>query len=236
MTLAERIDRMTMKGIGYKSIAHNLGLSEKRVRELHFEYKIHEILPFMPKGSPFVAALRKIQDQRTKEPDEMPIKPHIIVRKDGIWLKMPYNKPGLAQLKETIPYKKRKWSPNDKYWKLSADPETFKLAKKVLQDHFNDYKVYNHTGDPQPTFDTVINTTSYYSILKVKPDASQKEIKRAYRKIIVKVHPDRTGDEETEYFHLVQKAYETLSNPRKRKRYDLAYRLVHNKGDTGKKP
>ncbi|MCF8000323.1 MAG: molecular chaperone DnaJ [Halanaerobiales bacterium] len=62
----------------------------------------------------------------------------------------------------------------------------------------------------------------YYDILGVSKDASQKEIKKAYRKLAKKYHPDTNdGDEKSsEKFKEISEAYEILSDPEKRKRYD----------------
>jgi len=62
----------------------------------------------------------------------------------------------------------------------------------------------------------------YYDILGVDKDASQKEIKKAYRKLAKKHHPDMNdGDEQSsEKFKEISEAYEILSDPDKRKRYD----------------
>ena len=62
----------------------------------------------------------------------------------------------------------------------------------------------------------------YYDILGVDKDASQKEIKKAYRKLAKKHHPDMNdGDEKSsEKFKEISEAYEILSDPDKRKRYD----------------
>ena len=64
--------------------------------------------------------------------------------------------------------------------------------------------------------------SDYYNILGLEREASQEEIKRAYRKRAMKYHPDRNpDDEEAEAkFKEAAEAYEVLSDPQQRKRYD----------------
>jgi molecular chaperone DnaJ len=71
-----------------------------------------------------------------------------------------------------------------------------------------------------------------YEALGVKKDASAAEIKKAYRKLVREVHPDRNpGDEAAEArFKEVQAAYDILSDPEKRKSYD---RTGSNNGQPG---
>lgn len=58
----------------------------------------------------------------------------------------------------------------------------------------------------------------YYATLGVPKNASQEEIKSAYRKLAAKHHPDRGGN--TASFQKIQEAYETLGNADKRQMYD----------------
>ena len=60
---------------------------------------------------------------------------------------------------------------------------------------------------------------NYYKLLDIDKNASEQEIKKAYRKLAVKCHPDRGGNEEE--FKNISKAYQTLSDKNKRKIYDL---------------
>jgi curved DNA-binding protein len=62
----------------------------------------------------------------------------------------------------------------------------------------------------------------YYKILGVSKTASQDEIKKAYRKLAVKYHPDKNqGNKEAEVkFKEINEANEVLSDPEKRKKYD----------------
>ena len=62
----------------------------------------------------------------------------------------------------------------------------------------------------------------YYKILDVDKNASKEDIKKAYRKMAMKYHPDRNkGNKEAEeMFKKANEAYAVLSDPEKRKQYD----------------
>lgn len=61
----------------------------------------------------------------------------------------------------------------------------------------------------------------YYEVLGVDKSADEKEIKKAYRKLAMKYHPDVSDDEEsTEKFKEISEAYAVLSDEEKRQKYD----------------
>lgn len=70
----------------------------------------------------------------------------------------------------------------------------------------------------------VLTMVNYYDILELDRKCTDKEIKKAYRRLALEFHPDRNqGDElAAEQFKLILEAYETLSVPKKRRRYDNA--------------
>lgn len=59
---------------------------------------------------------------------------------------------------------------------------------------------------------------NYYSILGIDRNASQDDIKKAYRKLAMKHHPDKGGDESK--FKEIEEAYRILGNPQARAEYD----------------
>lgn len=69
-------------------------------------------------------------------------------------------------------------------------------------------------------------TWDYYSILWISKSASDDEIKKAYRKLAMKYHPDRNKwDTASEAkFKEINEAYSVLSDPEKRKQYDMFWK------------
>jgi molecular chaperone DnaJ len=60
---------------------------------------------------------------------------------------------------------------------------------------------------------------NYYEILGLSKDASQEDIKKAYRKLAVQHHPDKGGDESK--FKEIAEAYDTLGDEKKRQQYNF---------------
>jgi len=64
---------------------------------------------------------------------------------------------------------------------------------------------------------------NYYKILEISPDATALEIKKSYRRLALKFHPDVNRDDKAsaEYFKEITEAYGVLIDPAKRRLYDL---------------
>lgn len=75
----------------------------------------------------------------------------------------------------------------------------------------------------------------YYKVLGVSRTATEDELKRAYRKLAKRCHPDtHPGDKECEErFRLINEAYDTLGNAAKRRKYDSAYNPGSAEGRRG---
>ena len=66
-------------------------------------------------------------------------------------------------------------------------------------------------------------TKDYYRVLGVKRDASEADIRKAYRKLALKYHPDKNDHPEAEEkFKEIAEAYDVLTNPQKKAEADMA--------------
>jgi len=77
----------------------------------------------------------------------------------------------------------------------------------------------------------VLPSVNYYQVLGVKANASDAEIRQAYRNLSKQYHPDTTrfpNPIAQQKFLEIQAAYAVLSNPEQRSSYDLQRRYAHN--------
>eukprot|EP01038_Epipyxis_sp_PR26KG_P015695 gene15695-21233_t len=104
-------------------------------------------------------------------------------------------------------------------------------------DFFNSF----HNGNPGGTSSqqkrsnqAKSSSADYYSTLGISKDATEQEIKRAYRKKAMVMHPDKGGNAED--FKKLSEAYETLSDPKKKNIYDKYSKDGNNLFGNGDSP
>lgn len=73
-------------------------------------------------------------------------------------------------------------------------------------------------GDSREQEKQDVDTKKLYEVIGVESNASIDDIKKTYKKKVIKMHPDKGGDPEK--FKEFQEAYEVLSNPEKKEVYD----------------
>ena len=77
----------------------------------------------------------------------------------------------------------------------------------------------------------VLDTTNHYTTLWIKVNADNKEIKKAYRTLAMKLHPDKNQGE-SDNFNKISEAYKTLSNQEERRKYNINIWVQNNEVTT----
>ena len=116
----------------------------------------------------------------------------------------------------------RKKTSYDKEEHESKKDRTF---EKYHSDWGEDYEEVGHrknTKEDKEFRDAVKNDElpDYYEILGVSKEATQEEIKKKFREMAKKTHPDKTKEDSEEAMVELNKAYEILSDEERRERYD----------------
>jgi len=74
-----------------------------------------------------------------------------------------------------------------------------------------------------------MNNKTYYDVLNISHNASQEEIKKAYKIMAMKWHPDKNNYDTSPQFKDISEAYQVLSNDKLKHKYDLNLNLNLNK-------
>nr|AZL94405.1 DJP1-like protein [Nephromyces sp. MMRI] len=74
-----------------------------------------------------------------------------------------------------------------------------------------------------------VDNNRLYDLLGINKNSSPSEIKKAYRSLAIKHHPDKGGDPEK--FKEISQAYEVLNDPSKKKLYDQMGEAIFEKGE-----
>ena len=112
------------------------------------------------------------------------------------------------------------------YDKEEFESKKDKTYEKYHSDWTDDYVDFTYTRPSQADAEfrkAAKNSTlpDYYKILDVPRDASQYEIKKRYRELAKKLHPDKSKEEKPdEVMAKINRAYEILSNTKIKKKYD----------------
>lgn len=102
----------------------------------------------------------------------------------------------------------------------------FQIVKKNTKPNSNEHKKIIKLIEKASTLEEKEKNVDYYTILGLKRGASMNDVKSAYRKMVIKWHPDRFKEplkkkEAEKKMKMINRAYDVLSDEEKKKMYDL---------------
>ena len=112
-----------------------------------------------------------------------------------------------------------------KYEKQDHESKKDRTYEKYHSDWGDDYEEVGKRGNSKQDkeyreYVTNNDLPNYYEILGVEMDASPEEIKKNFRELAKKTHPDKTKEDSEEEMMKINKAYEVLSDEISKERYD----------------
>jgi len=113
------------------------------------------------------------------------------------------------------------------YDSAEVDSKKDKTYEKYHSDWSDDYEEFGSRGNSKDDKEFMItfkneSLPNYYKVLEIPQNATHEEIKKQYRELAKKIHPDKSKDKKSEEIMVqINKAYEVLSNKELRKKYDV---------------
>ena len=104
-----------------------------------------------------------------------------------------------------------------------------KHMKNIIQTGGDDYEEIGKRGNSKQDkeyrdYASTNDLPNYYEILGVEMDASPEEIKKNFRELAKKTHPDKTKENSEEEMIKINKAYEVLSDEISKEKYDKYFK------------
>lgn len=153
--------------------------------------------------------------------------PTVILTKTEFRFYSPYNADGVAALKR-LPPPERQWNPAERYWSCSPKLHTLKHLLEISEQVWKQKLMIGNDGTvtlEEVLAEETVDMSTLYKVLGVAQTATSEEIKKAYRRMAMKYHPDKSEDA-GEMFIMICEAYEILSDERRRRKYDAALKIT----------
>ncbi|QUC65309.1 DnaJ domain-containing protein [Nitrosopumilus sp. K4] len=109
----------------------------------------------------------------------------------------------------------------------SKKDKTYEKYHSDWSDDYEDLGKRKNTKEDKEFREALENSElpDYYEVLEISQDATQEEIKKQYRALAKKLHPDKTKEKQTEEIMIkINEAYEVLSNQELREKYDKYFK------------